>query len=259
MKQKLTRIAAAVLLMSVLTSCGASREAKNVQEMIDRIPDTYSSEIDEDIVNARTALDKLDEKDRKTVEAAHLEKLEEEYRMHYQQAANEMNKKIDSLDMSWEYIPQMVQVRKNVEEIIQETEKMPDFANDQINYDVFLEKIQNESSRVADILADANDILVMEDIFEKLQSINSAYSVSAKYSHACDIESDIDNLSDRFNRKNLWEAAQTLTSACLNENEIEILTAPLDSFYSPFLSDDTSTFLDDCLKWQEIIQERMGE
>lgn len=183
MKRKLTQIAAAVLLMSIFTSCGVSQEAKEVQEMIDRI-----------------------------------------------------------------------------------------------KYHVILEKINNESSRVADIVADANGILVMESIFEKLQSISSAYSAVTKYSYSCDIVSDVQTLSDRFDTQNLADAAEALMSACMDAcldgdelyefyiltahldmcNEVSALTESMGDFYMPYL-EDGGDFMDDCLEWKKIIQERMGE
>lgn len=275
MKRKLTQIAAAVLLMSIFTSCGVSQEAKEVQEMIDRIPDTYSSEIDEDIVNARAALDELEDKDKEFVNSDRLKQLEEAYQSHYQEKAAEINKKIASLEID---ISQIDQSRNDFETIIQETEKIPYFANDRIKYHVILEKINNESSRVADIVADANDILVMESIFEKLQSISSAYSAVTKYSYSCDIVSDVQTLSDRFDTQNLADAAEALMSACMDAcldgdelyefyiltahldmcNEVSVLTESMGDFYMPYL-EDGGDFVDDCLEWKKIIQKRMGE
>lgn len=239
MKRKLTQIAAAVLLMSIFTSCGVSQEAKEVQEMIDRIPDTYSSEIDEDIVNARAALDELEDKDKEFVNSDRLKQLEEAYQSHYQEKAAEINKKIASLEID---ISQIDQSRNDFETIIQETEKIPYFANDRIKYHVILEKINNESSRVADIV------------------------------------SDVQTLSDRFDTQNLADAAEALMSACMDAcldrdelyefyiltahldmcNEVSVLTESMGDFYMPYL-EDGGDFMDDCLEWKKIIQERMGE
>lgn len=66
MRHKWARLAAAVSLAAVLTACGMSPEAAAVQEMIDQMPETYSADIDDEIMNACNALDALSEDDKKS-------------------------------------------------------------------------------------------------------------------------------------------------------------------------------------------------
>lgn len=263
-----TKIAAAASLVTILTACGMSQEAKTVQEMIDQMPEAYSTDIDEDILSARNALDALSENDKKAVKTSRLEELEEAYQVHYQQIADEINEEIDAIT-SYQNITQMNQRRNSVRAIMQEIEELPGSMNDMVHYNTLLEKIQHWTDSISEVLVKANDLLVMESVFEKLDAINNARSASMKYSYAYDIESAVSELSDMFDTENLAEETEKLTAACLNENDIEItvtvlavireastLSDSMSDYYGLFLGEDCQGFYNDCLEWEQIIQEK---
>lgn len=278
MRHKWARLAAAVSLAAVLTACGMSPEAAAVQEMIDQMPETYSADIDDEIMNACNALDALSEDDKKAVTASRLEELEEAYRVHYQQVADEINEKIDALE-KYETINQISEAstsqrRRCVDEIMQKIEELPDSASDMVHYDALLKNIQQWGNQISEWLRKANDLLVMESVFEDIQAINSAYSTSAKYSYACDIKTDLSGLSDEFSteKRNLLEKAESLKDTCLYGEDFEITVATLDiiseastlsesmsNLYDNLLNDYVSDFLDDCLTWEQTVKEKMGK
>lgn len=265
-------IIAVVSLATVLTGCGMSQEAKAVQEMIDQMPETYSIDIKEDLLNVRIEFDSLSEDDKKYVNTERLEELEKEYN---EELANKINTSIEKITISDDTSAKMNKGKNDIDKVMKEIEKLPDSANDLINYDALLKKVQSLSDEFAKVMTDAdNDLALMNDVYEKLNSINTAYSSSARYGYACDISSDISGLSNRWSSKKggLNKTVEELKDACLYREDWEItvavlhvveesssLSSSITSYYDPFLSNTFSTCLDDCLAWEKTIQEKIGK
>ncbi|MDE6019565.1 MAG: hypothetical protein K2H01_01010 [Ruminococcus sp.] len=259
----------AVVSMGLFVGCGGSQEAKAVQEMIDKMPDTYSVDIDDEIFNVRTAFDSLSEDDKKYVKIEHLEELEEEYNKN---VANEINDLIEKITISDDSASTMKKGRDDIDKVMKQIEKLPDSTNTLIAYDMLLKKVQSLSSSASTVLKNANDILLMEDLYDNINLINSAYSTSAKYGYACDIASDISGLSNKWSSKKgvLSKKAEELKDACLYKEDFEIavsvlhvieesssLSDSIQSYYNPFLNGNIHTYIDDCLKWEQIIKENI--
>lgn len=270
MKNKFIGIIVTVIsLAAVFTGCGISQEAKAVQELIDQMPAAYSMEIKEDILNVRNEFEALSEKDKKHVNTEHLEELEKEYN---EELANNINSSIEKITISDDTSAKMNKGKNDIDKVMKEIESLPDSINDLIDYDTLLKKVQSLSESYSAVMVDANDVLLMVDIFEKLDLINNAYSSSTQYGYACDISSDISGLSNRWSSKkgNLNKKTEELKDACLYKEDWEItiavlhviedassLSTSINSYYDPFLSNTFSTCLDDCLAWEKTIQEKM--
>lgn len=270
MRNKFIRnIIAVVSLATVLTGCGMSQEAKAVQEMIDQMPEIYSMDIKDDLLNVRIEFDSLSEDDKKYVNIEHLEELEKEYN---EELANKINTSIEKITISADTSAKMNKGKNDIKKVMKEIEKLPDPINDLIDYDVLLNKVKSLSESYSAVMADANDVLLMTDIFEKLDLINTAYSSSAKYGYACDISSDVSSLSSRWSSKkgSLNKTVEELKDACLYKEDFEITVAVLHvveessslsnsitGYYDPFLSNTFSNCLDDCQAWEQTIKENM--
>lgn len=264
-------IIAVVLLATVLTGCGMSQEAKAVQEMIDQMPKTYSMDIKDDLLNVRIEFDSLSEDDKKYVNTEHLEELEKEYN---EALANRINTSIEKITISDDTSAKMNKGKNDIDKVMKEIEKLPDPVNDLIDYDALLNKVKSLSESYSAVMVDANDVLLMTDIFEKLDLINTAYSSSAQYGYACDISSDVSGLSNRWSSKKggLNKTVEELKDACLYKEDWEItiavlhvveesssLSSSITSYYDPFLSNTFSTCLDECLAWEKTIKDKMGK
>ncbi len=275
MRRKIMAMIVALASMGiVLTGCGVSQEAKDVQAMIDQMPETYSVEINDDIANARTAFDALNENDKKNVETKRLDDLETSEKAYNEELAGKINTSIEKIAISDETSAKMNKAKQDIEKVMKEIEKLPASANDLVNYDALLKKVQSLSDGYAVVMDDANDILIMVDIYENLDLINTAYSNSSKYGYACDISSDISSLSNRWSSKkgSINKSVEELKEACLYKESWEVTVAALNvitdasslstsinNYYDPFLSNTFSTLFDDCAAWEKIIKEKMGK
>lgn len=264
-------IIVAMLLVTctfMLSGCGKekmSEQAKSVYDMIAELPEQYSAEADEAIQTARTAYDALSEEEKNTVDISALSNLEQ---AKYQAQADEINSMIDSVKVSNTSFSELSNAKASVSKVMGKIVDLPSDTDKLINYDELLKKINDISDEYTDTMLNAdNDINAMNDIMTKLNYINSSYSASSKYGYACDIASDVSKLSDHLSsvRSKLYTPASDLKDACLYGDDFDISLAVLDiiqdfpedscSFYTPYLN--ATGFVDDCLKWQQIVQEKI--
>lgn len=267
MKRYKTVMLSGVLCLSLLVGCGMSEEAKKVQTMIDQMPESYTVDIEEELSLIRTAYDALSEEEKKTIDVQHLEQLEDAQE---QQIVNEINEKIDALSISTEYAGDMKKSHTALSKIMDEIEQIPESVNNDVHYDILLEKIQNLSDDYTTIIMDADtNINAIEDMYKKLNLINTATSSATSYSYACDVAEDISKLTKKWTSSAtaLKTKANELKDACLYGESFDISLAVLEliqedgisetisNYYQPFLK--LPAIVDDCLSWQQTINEKI--
>lgn len=269
-KKIFSGLAAFVLIASLCAGCGKEKmteDAQAVQDMISELPDTYSAEADEEISSARAAYDNLSEEEKNTVDISVLNNLEQ---AEAQAKADEINKLIDEIKISNTSYNELSKSKTEVSKIMDSIADLPAETDNLIKYDQLLEKIDDIANKYAETVLDAdNDINAMNDIMTNLNSINNSYSSASKYGYACDIATEVSGLSAHLSsiKSGLSAPVSDLKDACLYGEDYEIALAAIDviqaipesatDFYTPYLN--ASDFVDDCLKWQQIVQQKIDD
>ncbi len=259
-----------------LSGCGGSKssesekmteQAKSVSSMINELPEEYSADAVDAIIAARTAYDALSDEEKDTVDDSALSVLEQAKN---QEDADAINKEIDEITVKNGNYYDLNTSKKSVSGVMDEIANLSPEVDKLINYDSLLKKIDDISSEYTDTILDAdNDLNAMNDIMTKLNSINNSYSSASKYGYACDIYNDVSKLSTNLSsiKNKLLAPANDLKDTCLYGEDFDITLAVLDivkeipenstEHYDPYLND--TEFVDDCLKWQQIVQEKIEE
>lgn len=267
-KKRLKGLVALCLSACICTGCGGvkmTEDAQAVQDMIAGLPDIYSVEADEEISSVRTAYDNLSEEEKNTVDITVLNDLEQ---AKIQVEADEINKKIDEIVISNASYSKLAESKNTVSGIMNMLTDLSAETDNLVNYDKLLKKINDLSDEYTETMLDAdNDINSLNNIMTNLNNINSSYSLASSYGYACDIADDASKLSDRLSsvRSELITAASNLKNTCLYGEDYEISLAVIDviqaipedaaSVYTPYMN--ASGFVDDCLEWQQIVQQKI--
>ena len=255
-----------------LTGCGMSKQAKAVQEEIDKHPDTYSAEVEEHIEKVNELLENLSEEDKADVNLDKLNKLNADKENQLSSIANEINTMIDEFEPEVSSAANLKNSYETIKAIMTKIDETDKSADSLIKY----ENLAGKVATVFDRCNELTDNLFKDgEIIQNLQSIASQLatyncSTSTVYSYCAEMSSDLPKLANRFSTSKLTSIVDEMKRAALYDDEITVISLTIDvyseitdlcekvlDYYEPYTTGiSMDTILDDLNSYTNVILER---
>lgn len=140
-------------LIFILGGCGLSKEAEQVQKMIQSLPYEYSESYDTDINEANDAYEALSESDKQQVKSEQLIELLRKQQQNkedkIQKIANNVNEKIEMIKLEADNSLQIIQAVNEISELNKIIADTPIDADKYIHWKNVVSKIDGQGSRSA--------------------------------------------------------------------------------------------------------------
>lgn len=259
-------------IVSGLTGCGMSKQAKDVQEEIDKLPDTYSAEVEEDIEKVNELLENLSEEDKADVNLDRLNNLNDDKENQLGSIANEINAMIDGFEPDVSSAANLKNSYETIKTIMTKIDETDKSADSHIKYENLAEKVAtvfNRCNELTDNLSKDGEIIQnLQSIASQLATYNC--STSTVYSYCAEMSSDLPKLANRFSTSKLTSIVDEMKRAALYDDEITIISLTIDvysevldlsekvlNYYEPYTTGiSMDTILDDLNSYANVILER---